>query len=155
MTMTMEMPEVMSKVIHDFIRPVECFETTEEKDDEDQGTKTTTKLFKDEEEADSHYADLIDKLEDDYEVIKITFKQYKFINGKKEIKTEDYMYEDSCSCCQDRILVTYDVCSHPCDTYAEKCGVCQEYCCPNCREWCQDAGEYKCSCCDEEEEEDY
>ena len=143
--MTMEMPEVMSTFIHDFIRPVECFETTEEnyEYDADDGTTTTTKLFKDEEEADSHYADLIEKIEDDHEVIKITFKQYKFINGKKEIETEDYIYEEECHCCEDRTLVAYDACCM--DAYAEKCGVCREYCCPECREWHREV--YICEDC--------
>ena len=133
--MTMQMPDEMSKVIHDCIRPTEWFETTVEKHTQED-TETTTKRFKDEDEADSYYADLIEKIEDDHEVIKITFKQYKFINGKKEIKTEDYVYEEECHCCVGRTLVAYEVCCMPNpEEFAEKCGVCQEYCCSNCRDW--------------------
>ena len=149
--MTMEMPEVMSKVIHDFIRPTEWCETKEEtyEYDADDGTKTTAKRFKDEDEANSHYDDLIEKIEDDQEVIKITFKQYKFINGKKEIITEDYLYEEECSCCSVRTLIAYDISSHygSVDGLAETCGVCREYICDDCCDYHLDTEQFICEGC--------
>ena len=143
--MTMEMPEVMSKVIHDFIRPTEWCETKEIKCDH-----AVNKFFKDEDEANSHYDDLIEKIEDhDQGVNTVTFKQYKFINGKKEIKIEDYLYEEECVCCSVRILVAYDISSHhgSVDGLAETCGVCREYICNDCCDYHLNTEQFICEDC--------
>ena len=145
--MTMEMPEVMSKVIHDFIRPVEWFETTETTRTPDvyDDNIIDTRRWGTELWANKYYFHLYKKLEVSNDIIKIAIKHYKFINGRKKMEYENYSIKQECLCCWNDYFITDET---------ERCAACGEHVCEDCM---TDVGGYLiCQCCvsDDEEEED-
>jgi len=140
MAITMEMPDEMSKVIHDFIRPTEWFMTTETNYD---GTKN--KYFDNEKECDDYYEELVDKFDLDEDVCEVTISYGNFVNGKKEVLINDWTKRDSCECCGDEITICYDNCSHP-DT-ARECNQCEKHFCFDCAEWVNNATRCVCVNC--------